>query len=130
MGLGAKGLSRGPADSLTLSLVGYRPQLAPSSGEPVLRAFSRQHGHSHRVRAQLRWQRVQPIRRGAGTRAATVVPRVVGLLRLLCLEDHLASAARAKGAGFPAHGRRWQRPPPATPPPHASLALHTHCTVQ
>ena len=67
-------------------------------------------GHSHRLRAQLRQQHFQHVRRGAGTRAATVVPRVVGLLRLLCLEDHMASAACTKGAGFPAHGRRWLRP--------------------
>ena len=90
-------------------VAGFLPQtlLAPctASGHSV-----DNNGHSHRLRAQLRQQHFQHVRRGAGTRAATVVPRVVGLLRLLCLEDHMASAACTKGAGFPAHGRRWLRP--------------------
>lgn len=134
----SEGLSRGPAGSVIGGLESILfprfPQTLCSRLRLRQRAFSRQHGHRHRIRAQLRQQHFQPVRRGAGTRAATVVPRVVGLLRLLCLEDHLASAACTKGASPHTAGAgcgpTTRRPPPATLPPHASLALHTHCTVQ
>lgn len=43
------------------------------------------------------------------------------------LVPKVQASPHTAGAGC---GPTTHRPPPATPPPHASLALHTHCTVQ